>query len=199
MTDAAEAYGLDGLPVAGVLGALFLIVLARSHGTYWLARGANRVANQVGTSSRAPRWWRRLLVRAQPWAQSPGARRGLTLVHRWGPVAVTFAYVTVGLQTAVMVAAGLVRMPYLRFTLASLPGAAAWAVVWGTVGLGAVWAAVGLAAASPWAAAVAGAALVAAVVWGVRSRRRGRTAGTGEGTGTGTARPGDHPVATLSD
>lgn len=191
MTDVAEAYGLEGLPVAGVLGALFLIVLVRSHGTYWLARGANR----VGASSRAPRWWRRLLDRAQPWAQSPAARRGLTVVHRWGPVAVTFAYVTVGLQTAVMVASGLVRMPYLRFTLASLPGAAAWAVVWGTVGLGAVWAAVGLAAASPWAAAVLGAVLVAAVAWRVRTRHQGR----GHGTRTGAPQADEHPVATLSD
>ncbi|GAA3807718.1 DedA family protein [Cellulomonas soli] len=167
MTDVAEAYGLGGLPIAGVLAALFLIVLARSHGTYWLARAVTR----VGTSGRGPAWWRALLVRADGWSATPGARRGRALVHRWGPVAVTAAYVTVGLQTAVMLAAGLLRMPYLRFTLASLPGAAAWAVIWGTVGLGAVWGAVRLAAASPWALAVVLLAVAVGVVLRWRTRR----------------------------
>ncbi|MGN8245128.1 DedA family protein [Cellulomonas soli] len=169
MTDVARAYGLDGLPVAGVLVALFLIVLARSHGTYWLARAAGR----VGTSGRGPAWWRRLLARAGGWSQTPAARRGRALVHRWGPLAVSAAYVTVGLQTAVMLAAGLLRMPYLRFTLASLPGAAAWAAIWGTVGLGAVWGTVRLAAASPWALA----ALVVALAGLVLARRHGRRRG----------------------
>ena len=81
----------------------------------------------------------------------------MALLHRWGPVAVTLAYLTVGVQTAVFAGSGLIRMPYARFTLASLPGAVGWAIVWATAGLGAVWAALALAARSPWA-------LVAALV-----------------------------------
>lgn len=110
--------------------------------------------------------------------RTPTARRGLALVHRFGPFAVTFAYLTVGVQTAVFVGAGLVRMPYPRFLAASLPGSVAWAFVWGTVGLGAVWAAVRLATASPWGLAAllaAGAGVVAGLV--VR-RRRVRRAGS---------------------
>lgn len=108
---------------------------------------------------------------------TPPARRGLALVHRWGPLAVTAAYLTVGVQTTVFVAAGLVRMPYARFVVASVPGSVAWALVWGTVGLGAVWAAVRLAAASPWAlAGVLVLAVAAVVALVVRRRRRARLA-----------------------
>jgi hypothetical protein len=115
-----------------------------------------------------------LRARAQRLLHTPAARRGLALVHRWGPLAVTAAYVTIGVQTAVFIGSGLVRMPYLRFTIASIPGSVAWALIWGTVGLGVVWGAVRLAATSPWGfAAVALAA--AAVVTGVLLRRRTRT------------------------
>ena len=47
-------------------------------------------------------------------------------------------------------AAGVVRMPYLRFAIASIPGALVWALVWATIGFGAVWAALALFATSPW-------------------------------------------------
>jgi len=107
--------------------------------------------------------------------RTPTARRGLALVHRWGPLAVTMAYLTVGIQTAVFVGSGLVRMPYLRFTLASVPGSIAWAFVWGTVGLGAVWAAARLATASPWALAGTVVTATVLVTWLV-ARRRARTA-----------------------
>ncbi|WP_449385045.1 DedA family protein [Cellulomonas soli] len=189
MTDVARAYGLDGLPVAAVLAALFVIVLARSHATYWLARAAGR----VGTSGRGPRWWCSLLGRAEGWSHSSPARRGRALVHRWGPVAVAAAYLTVGLQTAVMLGAGLLRMPYLRFVLASVPGAAAWAAIWGTVGLSAVWAGVRLAAASPWALAPVAIALAVALVSRSRHRAGGRS--TAPRQGAAGDRPNPDPLA----
>lgn len=113
-----------------------------------------------------------LRARALRLLRTPTARRGLALVHRWGPLGVTFAYVTVGVQTAVFVGAGLLRMPYLRFTVASVPGSIAWAAIWGTVGLGVVWGAVGLAATSPWALAAVVAVLVAAGAYLLRRRTR---------------------------
>ena len=101
---------------------------------------------------------------------------GLGLVRRWGPIAVTLAYLTVGLQTAIFAAAGLVKMPYLRFAIASVPGALVWAAVWATIGFGAVWGAISLFATSPWALAGAVLVVVAVVVWLVRRRllRRAR-------------------------
>ncbi len=173
-TDVAQAYGLGGRPFVVVLLALFAIVLVRSHATYWAGRALVRGARVGGERLGGPAWWRAFVLRMGRFASSPGARRGLTLLHRWGPVAVTLAYLTVGVQTAVFGGAGLVRMPYGRFTVASVPGAAAWAVVWATVGLGAVYAAVTLAARSPWALAGLLAVLVAAGLLVVRSRRRHR-------------------------
>lgn len=173
VTDVAEAYGLGGRPLAVVVLALLGIVLARSHATYWAGRVLVRGA-QVGQARfRGPAWWRATVVRLGAFAQTPAAQRGVALVHRWGPVAVTLAYLTVGVQTAVFLCSGMVRMPYLRFTLASVPGALAWAVIWGTVGLSAVWAGAALATRSPWALAGAVVALgAAAVLIVVRSRRR---------------------------
>jgi membrane protein DedA with SNARE-associated domain len=119
--------------------------------------------------------------RAQRLLRTPTARRGLALVHRFGPFAVVLAYLTVGVQTAVFVASGVLRMPYPRFVLASIPGSIAWAFIWGTVGLSAVWAGVRLATASPWALAAVLLAIGALVTWRVVARRRAR-AGTQTGS-----------------
>ncbi len=205
---------MAGWPFEAVIAALFVIVMGRSHAIYWLGRGvsggtsalATRVAHGHDTTpgggvgaaedaaaddpgGRQDRI-RRMLT-------SPTARRGLTLVHRWGPFAVTLAYLTVGLQSAVFAGAGLLRMPYLRFTLASVPGSIAWAFVWGTVGLGAVWAAVALAAESPWALAgvlVLIAALVTAVVLRRRRTARRSSSAVADAIAPGAGRPADAPV-----
>jgi membrane protein DedA with SNARE-associated domain len=172
-TDVAAAYGLAAKPFVVVLVVLFAIVFARSHLTYWAGRGVVRGAMYGQERIGGPAWWRAMVLRIAAFAASAPARRGLALLHRFGPVAVTLAYLTVGVQTAVFAGSGLLRMPYARFTLASIPGAAAWALVWATVGFGAVWGAFALAAGSPWAL-VAVLVVVAAVAAGfvVRGRRR---------------------------
>lgn len=190
MTEVVRAYGLDGLPLGLVLLVLFVAVLARSHATYWAGRAVSRGARYEGTHRHGPLFWQRTVDRLAGVAGTPLARTGIALVHRWGPLAVTAGYLTVGVQTAVFAAAGLLRMPYLRFTVASLPGSAAWAAVWGTVGLGAVWGAVALAAGSPWgvAALLAVAAVVALVV--VRGRRRRAAADDAASAGVDGIVPG---------
>ncbi|QCB93261.1 DedA family protein [Cellulomonas shaoxiangyii] len=181
MTEVARAYGLDGLPLGLVLVIFFVSVLARSHATYWAGRAVARGAQYEGAHRHGPRLWKRTVDRLAQFAGTPLARTGLALVHRWGPLAVTAGYLTVGVQTAVFAAAGLLRMPYLRFTIASLPGSAAWAVVWGTVGIGAVWGAVALAAGSPWgvAALLAAAAVVVLMLLARRRRTAERDARAG--------------------
>ena len=116
------------------------------------------------------------MVRLEAWTDTRTARRGLDLVRRWGAVAITLAYLTVGLQTAIFAAAGLIKMPYLRFTIASIPGALIWAIVWATVGFGAVWAALALFAHSPWALVGVAAVVVVVVGWLVRRRLARRAA-----------------------
>jgi hypothetical protein len=208
VTDVAATYGMAGWPIEAVVVALFGIVMARSHLLYWLGRGvfsgAARLADRApgagdskgaddddvgdaaGSSAPAPASAdgsrRAAAVRAQVQRlmRTGTARRGLALVHRWGPFAVTFAYLTVGLQSAVFVGSGLVRMPYLRFSVASVPGSIAWALIWGTVGLAAVWAAVRLATASPWALAGVVVTLAGLVTWRAL-RRRARVRGAAGG------------------
>lgn len=161
---------IGALPVGMALGLLFLVVLVRSHATYWAGRAVVAGAQSAGESSRSPQWYRTTVAQLGRWTSSHAAQRGLDLVRRWGAPAVTVAYLTIGLQTAVFAAAGMIRMPYGRFTLASVPGSVAWAVVWGTVGFGAFYAAVSLVAASPWAAV--GVATLVVVVTGWLWRRR---------------------------
>jgi len=181
---------MGGWPFWAVIAGLFVVVMARSHLFYWVGRGvtsgAARLADRVpgaepeagGDGDRdaahpatpAPRG-AATRAHVERLMHTPTARRGLALVHRFGPFAVLLAYLTVGVQTAVFVGSGLVRMPYPRFLAASVPGSVAWAFVWGTVGLGAVWAAVRLATASPWGLAAVLVAVAGVVAWAVLRRR----------------------------
>ncbi|MEZ0449366.1 DedA family protein [Cellulomonas sp. ICMP 17802] len=174
--DPRDAYHLGSVPIGLAVAGLFVIVMARSHATYWAGRGVVRGARAVDEQERAPGWWHASVRRLEAWTGTSSAQRGLDLVRRWGPVAVTLAYLTVGVQTAVFAASGLLKMPYLRFTLASIPGALVWAVVWATIGFGAVWGALTLLARSPWALAAAVLVVVVVVGWAVRRRRVRRAA-----------------------
>ena len=111
---------LAELPFWQAFAALFVIVMARSNATYWVGRGA--VAG-----------WRRYRG-----AHGEPTRRAEALLHRLGPFAVTLSYLTIGIQTAVHLTAGVMRMP-LRFYLpAAVVGSAAWAVLYATIGLAVV-------------------------------------------------------------
>lgn len=156
-----EAYGLGGFPFPLAVAALFLIVLLRAQGTYWLGRA---VAAGVRTNARA-----------RAWNEGATAVRGIALIHRWGPPVVTFSFLTIGMQTVVNAAAGLVRMPWLRYTLWMIPGCVAWAFIYATVGLAALLALAAAAAGSGWGIAVVVAVVVVAgtlVTLRVRRRRR---------------------------
>ncbi|WP_284439689.1 DedA family protein [Cellulomonas chengniuliangii] len=185
MTDVAEAYGLGGRPFWVVIMVLTVIVFARSHLTYWAGRAASEGAGRLAATGRGPRWWAVAHARTADWGSTVSAQRASRAVHRWGPLAVTLAYLTVGAQTAVFIAAGMARMPYGRFTIASLPGCVAWAFIWGTVGLGAVWAAAALAAESPWGLAAAGLLLAAGAFWWSRRRAARRDGAVPAGQRTG--------------
>lgn len=155
----------SGAPLWLTLAGLFVVVMLRSHATYWLARFAAQ-----GTDLAVHRDHHRLSHKVAAWIDAPVTQRATRTLGRWGAPAVSLAYVTIGFQTAILVAAGLIRMPYLRFTLASIPGAIAWAVIWGTIGFGVFWGAVRVGAASPWAllAIIAGVLVLLALL----ARRR---------------------------
>lgn len=76
-------------------------------------------------------------------AERPAVLRAQAVVHRYGAPAVTLAHLTIGVQSAVMVASGLLLMPLRRFVPALLVGAAAWATIYTTVGMSVLYAVLG--------------------------------------------------------
>src|SRR5690625_1580183 len=113
-------YGvLEGRPLWLVYSALFVIVFARTQATYWIGRG-------VDAGVRRSRYAARLGDRLE---------RAQRLINRFGPPAVTVSYVTFGVQTAVHLAAGAMRMHFVRYLVAMLPGCALWAAIYSLGGM----------------------------------------------------------------
>lgn len=145
----------------------FVVVFLRAQATYWIAR----VLTQQTLDHTAPR--RGIAHRLHAWLEGRSARRGVESLRRWGAIAVPLSFLTVGAQTVVNAGAGVIRMPAWRYTLVMLPGCAAWAVVWTTVGMSAFYAAIGSGLSTGWGiAAAVGAVLAAGVVVGLLRRTR---------------------------
>ncbi|MGV8965313.1 MAG: DedA family protein [Cellulomonas sp.] len=167
-------FGLDTLTFPALVAALFVIVLVRAQATYWLGRAVTASTRRL-RAGRAPAdgRWTHFATRVERWSHGPGGRRATALLHRWGPVAVTLSFLTVGIQTAVNGTAGLTQMRFARYLVAMLPGCLAWALIYATVGFAAFYGTVTLAARSPWALA-GGVALVGVGLGALAVRRRRR-------------------------
>jgi membrane protein DedA with SNARE-associated domain len=175
VTAAGESSGIftiDGVPYWVIYLAAFAIVFARAQGTYWVGRG---VARGTGNT----RWAKRL--------EGERAQRAIATINRWGPIAVTLSFFTVGIQTVINLTAGYTRMRYSRYLAALVPGCLAWAAIWTTIGIAAFNAAVLIAARSPLGLAVL-VLLVVAVVAGIVIARRRRRAATAQARGDAGAR-----------
>jgi membrane protein DedA with SNARE-associated domain len=157
----AGVFTIAGVPFWVVYLAAFGIVLVRAQATYWLGRGVARGTVRTRLAERLA---------------TPRAAAAIDRLNRWGPVAVTLSFFTVGVQTVVNLAAGYLRMPFFRYLIALLVGCAVWAGIWTTIGTAAINGAIALAARSPVTLALLVAAAAAVVVWAVRRRRtRART------------------------
>ncbi|UVJ37915.1 DedA family protein [Arthrobacter sp. CJ23] len=150
------------LPFGIALAALFAIVMIRVNATYWLGRGAAAGVERTRLAEALHR---------------PKAAKAQALIQRWGPYAVVLSFLTIGLQTAVNLAAGAARMPVRRYLPAAIAGSVIWALLYATIGLAALEAWLAMAAASPVAAALAVAAMACLAIWlvGLRRRRRADT------------------------
>jgi len=151
---------LDGKPFLLTFAVLFVIVLLRAQATYWLARA---VAAGV------------LHTRLADKLTGPKITKAIDSLNRWGPPLVTVSFLTIGFQTVVNAAAGLIRMPWIRYTIAMVIGCVAWAAIYATVGIAAFEASLALFARSPWALAAV-LVLIIAVVATVIVRKHRRTA-----------------------
>ena len=128
---------LSNFPFWGAWIFMYVLGTLRGQGTYWIGRGASSAATHVGSEEDHDSKWAKI----KAWLDSDRTKTGRTLVHKIGVVAVPLSYLTVGLQTAVLAAAGLVRIQWWKFTVAQIPGAIAWATIYSGVGL-AGWSAV---------------------------------------------------------
>jgi membrane protein DedA with SNARE-associated domain len=144
------------LPLAQAIVILFLGAFVRGNATYWVGRGV------FGGVAR---------TRFARHVQGPSMQRAERFMARWGVLAVPLSFLTIGVQTAVNLTAGVTRMPLVRYLPAVTVGAVMWGVLYATVGLAAFYAAAALAVRSPWAVAAAALVIVVAV-WAVRRRHR---------------------------
>jgi membrane protein DedA with SNARE-associated domain len=106
-------------PYPLAVSILFLVILLRANATYWLGRAANAGANRT---------------RLQRMLESSAYRRARELVVRWGAPVITVSFLTIGLQTLINLAAGVIRMPYRRYLPAMLIGGVLWAFLYATFG-----------------------------------------------------------------
>ena len=150
----------DSLPFGLTYAIFFAGAVVRANVTYGLGRAA-----RAGGDSNA---------RAARRLARPSVRRAETVLARFGAPVVALSFLTVGVQTAVNVAAGVLRMPLWRYEIAVVVGALAWAGIYTTIGFSVLAAWVGQA---PWWAWLVAAAGVLLVWWATRwaGRRLERT------------------------
>lgn len=140
-------------PYPLAVATLFVIVMLRANGTYWLGRGLRTGARRT---------------RLTKLVDSPGFGRAENLIGRWGAPVVTLCFLTVGVQTMVNLAAGATRMPLRRYLPAVTVGSVIWAFIYATVGFVTVQALVLVHRQSPllfWIVVVVLIALVVLLVW----------------------------------
>lgn len=141
----------EGRPVWVVFTVLFLGAFVRGNATYWIGRAIR----SGGARSR----FATMLER-------PGMARAERWVRTVGPPAVALGFLTVGVQSAINLSAGVLRMPQRRWLPAVTAGALLWATLYTSIGLAFVGAVLGRA---QWWWAVVAVATVTVVV--VVSRR----------------------------
>jgi membrane protein DedA with SNARE-associated domain len=140
------------LPFGWAYLTLFVIVMLRANATYWVGRLV------VGRGRRSARLQQLLDSRAMVFAER--------FIKRWGALAVPLSFLTIGVQTAVNMSAGALRMPLTRYLPAVTLGGLMWALVYSTIGFAALYAVLFGLAGSPWALVALGVAVaVAAGVW----------------------------------
>ncbi|MFE6305386.1 DedA family protein [Nocardiopsis sp. NPDC057823] len=159
---------LEGQPFWVVYFTLLVVILLRAPATYWIGRGLGAGVNRSRMGARL----------------GPRLERAKNLVDRYGAPVVTLSFFTVGMQTAINLSAGVVRMRFPRYFAAVFLGGLAWAGLWGMVISGIVGTWLELFLDSPWTAVgvVAVAAVLVTAMVLLRRRSRGaRAAGPGTG------------------
>ena len=144
----------DALPIEVALAFMWVVGIVRTSIVY--ALGA--LAAEGGAR----------LDRIRKAMDSPLYRKARRLINRWGVIAVPLCFLTVGLQTAVIITTGFTKMPLRRWVPAMLVGTFIWACIYTTIGF-AILAALGL---EPWMFPLALAIVITVLVIVTQLRER---------------------------
>lgn len=142
-----QAVVLEDFPFWAVWIFFLCGALVRGQTMYWLGRGA---AHGIERTRH-----RELF------------HRGSDIIERLGTIAVPLAYLTIGVQSAILFAAGVMKMGLVRYTVAQIPGVIAWATIYSTIGM-AGWKAM---AGSWWALGIIIVAIAVGIVWWALRKR----------------------------
>ena len=154
----------DALPIEVALAFMWVVGIVRTSIVY--ALGA--LAAEGGAR----------LDRIRKAMDSPLYRKARTFINRWGVIAVPLCFLTVGLQTAVIITTGFTKMPLRRWVPAMLVGTFMWACIYTTIGF-AILAALGL---EPWMFPLALAIVITVLVIVTQLRERRINRETAENT-----------------
>lgn len=145
---------------------LLFIVFCRAQATYWIGY---YVTTRLKTNVPEDGWRRRFY----DWSEQDSVTAGIDTIHRRGWIIIPLSFLTVGFQSIIQFAAGLIKFTPIRYTAAMFPGCMAWALIYSTIGFS-VWGAVIAAfAGSPYGIALI-LLLVTIVVLGIGWRKRAR-------------------------
>ena len=107
------------VPYPLVVAALFVIVMLRANGTYWLGRAASAGARHT---------------RMAKVMDSPGYLRATQRIDAYGPPVISLSFLTIGFQTLANLAAGATRMSLRHYLPAATIGSVLWAFLYATLG-----------------------------------------------------------------
>lgn len=144
----------DALPIEVALAFMWVVGIVRTSIVYALGT----LAAEGGAR----------LDRIRKAMDSPLYRKARRLINRWGVIAVPLCFLTVGLQTAVIITTGFTKMPLRRWVPAMLVGTFMWACIYTTIGF-AILAALGL---EPWMFPLALAIVITVLVIVTQLRER---------------------------
>ena len=146
--------GFDALPIGVALAFMGVVGTARPS----IVSALGALAAEGGAR----------LDRIRKAMDSPLYRKARRLINRWGVIAVPLCFLTVGLQTAVIITTGFTKMPLRRWVPAMLVGTFMWACIYATIGF-AILAALGL---EPWMFPLALAIVITVLVIVTQLRER---------------------------
>ncbi|MDO5033954.1 MAG: hypothetical protein Q4E01_00995 [Actinomycetaceae bacterium] len=122
---------IENGPFFGVAAFLTIVVFLRSQGTYWLGR-----LGTWGFLAKSKNSGKRWVIKLRRWLDGASVQKGVDAVDHWGLIIIPLSFLTIGFQTVVHAGAGVLRLRWITYTLAAIPGYIAWGTLYAAVFIG---------------------------------------------------------------